>query len=218
MLYEEAKWIGKRLCKLETVDISPLCNIGSSTEEYRHVLQSYIDAKIFAPLRNHDVAIFHVDIKPQPGVDLVGDLADRNFLTQLTERRFKSVMCCNLLEHVVDRSAICNALMSMVEPHGYLVVTVPNRFPYHEDPIDTMFRPSLTELVSLFPGTSVIEGKTVSASRIRYDYRNDWAPLFWLFVRCCIPFYRPQSWLAAVRSAFKLLLDYRVTCVILKKD
>ena len=38
------------------------------------------------------------------------------------------------------------------------MVTVPHKFPYHPDPIDTMFRPSPNELVGLFPNCHRLEG------------------------------------------------------------
>src|SRR5665213_2313062 len=189
MLFEEAQWLGRHLRVLNASDMSPLCNIGSASEEYRCIEQPYIDAEIFAPAQQRGVEVLHVDSKQEHGVDLVGDLTDATFLAQLTARKFNAVMCCNLLEHVTDRPIICDAIMSMVRPGGYVIVTVPNQFPYHEDPIDTMFRPSVAELSALFPGASIFAASVVRASRFRHDMEGDWRPMFWLLARCLVPFY-----------------------------
>jgi hypothetical protein len=42
-------------------------------------------------------------------------------------------------------------------------VSVPYRFPYHPDPIDTLFRPHVTELIQLFPRSRVLCAEVVSA-------------------------------------------------------
>jgi hypothetical protein len=217
MLLEEAQWLGRHLRSLNAKDISPLCNIGSASEEYRRVVQPYIDTEIFAPAQQRGIAVLHVDAKQEAGVDLVGDLTDPTFLVELARRKFNAAMCCNLLEHVTDRPIICDAIMSMLPPGGYVIVTVPNRFPYHEDPIDTMFRPNVTELAALFPGASIVSASIVRASRFRYDMDGSWDALFWLLVRCLAPFYRPQRWVVAMRCVGELIAGYKVTCAILRK-
>jgi hypothetical protein len=56
-----------------------------------------------------------------------------------------------VLEHVVDRPAFANAITALLPKGGRALVTVPNRFPYHPDPIDTNYRPTPEELRALFP-------------------------------------------------------------------
>ena len=216
MLLEEAKWLGHHLEMLSADEISPMCNVGSASEEFRKIRQPYIDSYIFAPARRRGIDVLHVDGRAEIGVDVVGDLIDPTFLASLTEMNFQCVMCCNLLEHVTDRPLVCSAVMAMVRAGGYILVTVPNRFPYHEDPIDTMFRPSVAELVGLFTGCSVISAEIVRASGLRPD--DTASALFWLLIRCCVPFYRPQRWFAAVRRLGEIVFGYKVTCAILRKS
>src|SRR5438876_7978807 len=149
MLIEEAQWLCSKLDALDPDRVFPMCNIGSSTEHFRRVEQPYIDKYLFEPARARNLKVVHVDTKAAAGIDLVGDLTDPNFLRRVTTLNIKSVMCCNLLEHVTNRQIICDAMRSMVRPGGYLFLTVPYRFPYHEDPIDTMFRPTIDELARL---------------------------------------------------------------------
>jgi hypothetical protein len=139
-------------------------------------------------------------------------------------------MCCNLLEHVSDRMIISEAILSILKPGGYLIATVPYRFPYHEDPIDTMYRPTVAEVAALFPGTSVHKSAIVRASRFVFEkqVKRHWNGFEWvpggsyrdlrrLMVRCAAPFYRPRSWWASVRRLGEIVPGYKVTCVILRK-
>jgi len=152
MFLEEAKKIGEILLRLELDENSILYDVGSSTEEYRCLYQPYVDYYLFRPLRAKKVAIIHVDRKKDNGVDLVCDITDRNQCDIVkTIRPADVVLCCSLLEHVTDRQGVVSRLGNITKPGGVIVVTVPHVFVYHEDPIDTMYRPSNTELEELFP-------------------------------------------------------------------
>lgn len=158
MLKAEAQWIGQALSQLETGEISPLLNVGSGTAAVREHVQPWIDREIFAPLRERGVNVQHLDIQDGAGIDLHGDLYDDAFVTKLGENGYRALLCCNVLEHVLDPAAISAKLERLVPVGGYLLFTVPNRFPYHPDPIDTMFRPGLEELVKLFPHCTLAQG------------------------------------------------------------
>jgi SAM-dependent methyltransferase len=58
-------------------------------------------------------------------------------------------MCNNMLEHVVDIDAVCAALGQICPPNGLLFISVPNSYPFHPDPIDNGFRPSVDELTRI---------------------------------------------------------------------
>ena len=136
--------------------IFPMLNIGSHTAEYRSKYQPWIDKYIFTPAQKRGQIVKHSDIRPDAGVDIVGDLSDPQFLNSLRQMRFRSVLCANLLEHVLNREEIARTLTEVVAPGCFLLVSCPYKFPFHPDPIDTMFRPTPDELAALFPGTSVI--------------------------------------------------------------
>jgi hypothetical protein len=217
VLIEEAQWLGKQIRLIEPDKIYPMCNVGSSTRHFRTVIQPYIDKYLFSDTRSKGSNVIHVDIKADDGVDLVGDLTSDSFIKKLQNLNAKSVMLCNVLEHVVDRTLLCNTLSDVLQTGGYLFITVPKRFPYHEDPIDTMFRPSIGELISLFPSTYVHAAKVVRASSFDRELRSSKIALAKLIVRCCVPFYRPQHWLKAIKRLRGLIVGYTVTCAILKK-
>ena len=218
MLIEEARWLYRHLSRLDPDDVYPLCNIGSSTEHFRCIEQPYIDKYLFAPARAQNRKVIHVDMKAaRPGVDLVGDLADPDFLTQLAGLDIRSVMCCNVLEHVSNRELICHSILSVLKAPGYIIASVPYEFPYHEDPIDTMYRPNIHELARLFPGTSICQANILRASRFGYEMRHNYWALYRLILRSAAPFYRPRSWWRSIETLCKLIRGYRVTCVILRK-
>lgn len=166
MLPREARWFAQQVELLGDEAIFPMLNVGSHTAEFRAKTQPWIDEELFRPFARRGCEVIHTDIQADEGVDLVGDLTDPQFQNQLRARRFRSVFCNNLLEHVTDPASIANALRDCVVPGGYLLLSVPYRFPYHPDPIDTMFRPSPEELHTLFPGTSIVVAKRLRCGNL----------------------------------------------------
>ncbi len=67
------------------------------------------------------------------------------------------------LEHVHNPKDICAAIVEIIKEKGYLIVTVPFLYPYHNDPFDTMFRPDINELALLFPKTKLIKGVMINS-------------------------------------------------------
>ena len=130
MLIEEAKWLGERLYSLDD-EYFPMANIGSSTSVFRTQIQPYIDEFVFKPLREQGKKILHADIKEAEGVDLVGDVNDKNFIHQVKNLPVKSVLNSNLLEHVTSPQTVCRHLEEMLDTGGIIVVSVPHRYPYH---------------------------------------------------------------------------------------
>jgi len=218
MLIEEACWLNRQLSSLDENDIFPLCNIGSSTEHFRCVEQPYIDKYLFAEARTRKRKVIHVDMKAAPGVDLVGDLADDHFLERIAALRVQSVMCCNLLEHVTDRKLICDAILSLLRPGGYIIASVPYRFPYHPDPIDTMFRPNVSQLTKLFPRTSIHKASIVRASSVKFEMAGDYRAFCRLIMSSLLPIYHSQTWLTRVAIVRRGLQGFKVTCAILHKE
>src|SRR3981081_2029649 len=138
----EAQWRGQGIAPLPAKDIFPLLNVGSSTGEFRTRTQPWIDENIFAPIRKLGGKVYHLDIKEAEGVDIVGDLFDPKFLDRIAQMNVRWVMVSNLFEHVTNRQDIADVLLKIVPAGGYVVVSGPQSYPYHADPIDTMFRPT----------------------------------------------------------------------------
>jgi hypothetical protein len=220
VLIEEARWLGDQLRALDPQTAFPLLDVGSSTARFRTQEQPWIDGAIFAPLRAANRTVLHLDARVDAGVDIVADLSDPSAVTALAGRGFRSVLCSNLLEHVVDRQAVARTLLTLVPADGgVLIVSCPYRYPYHPDPIDSMFRPTPRELADLFPGTRLANQAIVRDGTYGDQIRR--APLGFLklLLRLLLPFYKPPAW----RRAWQHFINhvpwtskrFEATCVVL---
>lgn len=225
MLQREAQKIGEVLNRLPPDQVSPLVNLGSSTREFRQSRQPYIERFIFAPLDLRGVRAVHADLKHDDGVDIVGDVYDPSFQRRVKAIEPRLILCCNMLEHVVDRPRFAAACGSLLPPGGHLLLSVPYSFPYHMDPIDTLYRPSPTELSALFPEFETLEsGIVVEDSSYLADLRSRRWSARDLFdfavvgaVRFAMPWWRYHRWKNRFHPMLWLWRPYRVTYALLRK-
>ena len=214
---EEAVWIGKELSRISEEELSPLINLGSSTEEYRTRVAPHIETHIFGPLRDRGVTIYHVDMKQARGVDIVGSILDEHVQETIVSHSPGSILCNNLLEHVTDRTQLCTICERLLRPAGYLVVSAPLQYPYHPDPIDTGYRPGLEELRDLFGNLELVQGEIVSFG----NYSRQLREKKWLLVRDAYLLAK-SVWSTDARRVLlgnysHLLRPYRETCAVFKK-
>lgn len=217
MMIQEARWFAEQLARLNPTLIFPMCNVGSSTGAFRTVEQPWIDSLIFAPLVQRGGAVSHLDIKEASGVDIVGDFEDPVFLQRLKKMEFRSVFCSNLLEHVAQRQEICRTMLSIVPSGGWLFLSVPYRYPYHPDPVDTGFRPTPEELAALFPGTRMVEFAIVGGETILERRRGSPSTLVFTLLRVFFPFYKPVSWWRNRGYIPWWFRHLKASCVVLQK-
>ena len=226
MLLNESLWFRKKM-DLYIQNREVLLNLGSSTNDFRERVQPHIYANLFQPLEKKDVRVYHVDLKKDDGVDLVGDIADLKFLSELKELSPASLICSNLLEHLNDRGKFGRSVVDLVPVGGYIFVSCPKDYPYHPDPIDTMFRPTIQELAAEFPSTKLIEGEIVPCGTWRekelYDCSLNYLACFFRkfrkLIRLLVPFYKPREWLDLIlgRNGIEPKRRISATCVILQK-
>jgi len=167
MFDSEAVRVREILLEAGAEAVSPLLNVGSSTAAFRTLDKPHIDAELFAPLRTQGVSICHLDRKADDGVDLVGDILDPALRQELAGRGFRCLLLSNVLEHVRDRPGLAAACEEIVGRGGLILATVPSSFPYHADPIDTLYRPSPSELAGLFRRSELRRGETVKGRTYR---------------------------------------------------
>lgn len=173
---EESLWIRDALAALDKPAGSAVLDVGSSTREYREVRQPYVEANVFAPLRAAGLDVVHLDAKAADGVDVVCDVTDPDVdVRDQLGRGFDVVICTNFLEHVVDRERVAATVASLVADGGHLLVTVPQVYRRHLDPIDTMYRPSPRRLIALLrraqPALAAVRADSVEV-RDRRAYRR----------------------------------------------
>lgn len=216
MFSKEAEWVGVKLAAIDAGALSPMLNIGGSTLDFRTRQQPWIEEAIFAPLAARGVAVTHVDLKPGEGVDIAADILSEDGFARAKAVGARALMMCNILEHVVDPHELARRAAALVEPGGLVIVTVPQSYPHHRDPIDTMFRPTLEEVAALFPGATLVEGALLAVG----SYRDQVKRRPWLLLRPVLrapfPFLGWTKWKRSLGKLYWLVRPYRVSCVILR--
>jgi SAM-dependent methyltransferase len=217
MLSSEAKWISAYFALQDNAVLGTVLNIGSSTAEFREQKQSFIDEKIFRPLARRGVPVVHTDIKAANGVDIVADIMNDDDLERLRSLGAKTILCSNMLEHVPSASRMAERLATLVPPGGVLLVTVPNSYPYHPDPIDTLLRPDTTQLSGLFRQLTLLDGGIVEGPTAAQELAKNPMLLPRRLARSFIPFPRFGTWLSTLDRWRWLFRHYKATCVVLLK-
>ena len=169
MFREEAIWVREVLINLPLLG-KKVANLGSSTSEFRQIVQPHINKEIIIPLEDKGAIITHIDIKKDAGVDIEADLTAMDF-SDAVNLIFDLVICTNMLEHVEDISLVVNNIFKICSPNAYLLITVPRRYPLHFDPIDNGFRPRPEELSALFSERvrcRIINSKVISIKDSNY--------------------------------------------------
>ncbi len=218
MFEAEARWLRHALDGFAPDRLSPLLNLGSSTAAVRETVQPWIDGELVRPLRARGIEIVHVDWREGSGVDVRADLADPADLSRLRALGPRALLCCNLLEHVIDPGRVARHCLDILDRGGLVFVTVPFSYPYHRDPIDTMYRPSPAELGALFAGARLLDGTILGAGM---SYRDDVRRRPWILLRHVArfpaPFLSLQKWRRSMAKLYWLVAEYRISCAVLEK-
>ncbi len=193
MFRREAEWIGAHLAALPVEAISPLINIGSSTGDFRERIQPWIDEAIFRPLRERGVAVIHVDLKDAPGVDMVANIFEDEGFERMKAVRPKMALLTNVLEHVLEPGVFTRRCLELLEPGARLLISVPRSYPHHNDPIDTMFRPTPEEVAALAPEARMIHGEILATEYHWHEIKRNPRKLMrdkfkWLFTPYLVTF------------------------------
>ena len=221
VLRNEALWYRRVLEKYITNDDLILI-AGSNTREFREVVQPYIQEELFGPLAARNIRVLHVDIKNGEGIDYVGDLTAPEFLNRLVSLSPTVVLCANLLEHLDDRDVFVRKIGDLLPAGGIIIASCPYRYPYHPDPIDTLFRPTVLQLAVEFPNARILEGAEVSCGtwgeRLSAYKQDGFGRQLRRLLRLAIPLYKPSDWIRRVRSElqFSKTSPISATCVVLE--
>ena len=180
----------------------------------------HIEEFIHQPLRQRGVKVVHSDLKPGEGIDISGDIYAPEIKSALLGVKAKAVLCCNILEHLEDRSSFVQTCAELVQPGGILIVTVPRSYPLHLDPIDTYFRPFPAEVAKLFPGFDVLASEIIGSTTFRQDLAVEGRLLSSFLRDLAKSLTLRGGWLATRARAhrwFWLFRPYEVSAVILRK-
>lgn len=220
MRSEEAETLAAWILGLKLKPGAVCLNIGSSTKRFREVDQPHIYEQFIAPLEASGIRFIHCDMKEAEGVDEVGDVLDPDFRSRLQGYRADVLVCSNLLEHLTKPKEFARACGELVRDGGYGLFSVPLSYPYHPDPIDTMFRPRPEDLAAMLPGWRPIEARVLEVGTYWEDLRKSGKPVQGLvrrLARAALPFYRPKKWRTNASRLAWLFRPYRLSLVLLSK-
>ena len=218
MFEAEACWLRRALDAFPVERLSPLLNLGSSSAVVRAAVQPWIETELFCPLRERGVETVHVDMRDLPGVDVLADLTETADVRRLGALRPNALLCCNLLEHVPEPGPLAQHCLDLLPIGGLVFVTVPFSYPYHRDPIDTMYRPSPVELNELFVGARALHSTILGAG---LSYREAVRRRPWILLRhVCrfpVPFLSFERWKRSMARLYWLAAEYQITCAVFEK-
>jgi hypothetical protein len=216
MFAREAAWIAEALAAEDPNALAPLLNVGSSTRSFRTEVQPWIHDCLIAPLEARGARFVHLDLKEADGVDIAADiLADEGF-ARAKAVGAKALLLCNILEHVVDPGEVARRAMALIEPGGLVVFTGPRSYPYHRDPIDTLFRPTPEDVAALFPGATIERAEILPCGSYRDVVRKRPWVLLRPVVRFPFPFLGWERWKRTMGKLYWLFNPYLTTCVVLR--
>jgi hypothetical protein len=95
---------------------------------------------------------------------------------------------------------------------------VPYSYPYHADPIDTLYRPNPEELCACFPSYEVLEARTIESESYGDEFiAGGPARMARKLLRMFFPFVRPRRWLSHAHRMLWLFRRYSLSAVVLRK-
>lgn len=215
----EAEWVGKSLSEIDFGDRCIEClNLGSSTREFRETEQSFIAELIFAPLAGR-TNVTHCDMKDEDGVDLVGDLADPQFLEALSHKNFDLIICTSLLMHLERPDLVYTVIQECLRPGGTLVLTTPALYPYCGDPIDSKYRPSAEEVVASLPTLNLLKCETLVLNDCHFSSLVRNPRSFVLFLaNILLPLGGKKKWRRVLSDLRYVFENYKIACVLMVKN
>jgi glycosyltransferase involved in cell wall biosynthesis len=216
MLLVESEWLRSVIEGLRLPPGTKVLNFGSQ----RHSIlryQAYIEENIYRPVARKHWELLNFDLFPGEGVDISGNILNDDCFFDLLHRKFRAVFALNVLEHLTDRVSICSRIEQLVPNGGYLLVSVPFKYPIHNDPIDNLFRPTPDEVMQLFPSCTLVKSDIlIDKSFLYYVQRNIYLAVKFI-LRILTPFYKFSNWKTQVALFPYFFKQFQVTVAVLKK-
>lgn len=209
MFKEEARWIRRALSQVDLKASATVLDVGASNLEFRTRIQPHIREWVHQPLLAMGCPVRCLDIKHDAGVDIVADLASADVPDAIFSTTYDLIICCNILEHVRQRELFIGNLLRFAHCGTLLLVTVPRVYPKHNDPIDTMYRPTvhqLTEFVDSYAKCTTIASEDLIINEKEYYVLKPGRKLDYLLARSARMLAR---W-------YMKPLRWRVTCALLE--
>jgi hypothetical protein len=196
-------------------------NLGSGNVEQLRLKKHWVDQNIFVYLSSVGTSVVHCDVFAYPGVDLVVDLTQETLTSAIRVDGPKLVLLNNVLEHLPGRlrQRVCDNVSNFLDVDDRLIVSVPYKYPFHPDPIDTMFRPSPQQIGTLFPSLQMRKYLILRSG----SFRDEWLSMspfkrFRKLINPLFVFRRPSRYLSDLHRLAFLFQDYQISLVEFSKS
>ncbi len=87
----ETIWLSSQLERFKTEDLSPILDIGSSTQEFREFKEPWMQNVLFNPVQNRGIRVIHCDIKEGNGIDITADIFNDSDFDRLKALQVRTV-------------------------------------------------------------------------------------------------------------------------------
>lgn len=214
----EARWIERTLRTYPAEELTPILDIGSQTLRFRTEEKPYIHNDLFAPLMDRGIKIIHSDLQEGEGIDISANLLDPDGYEQIKATAPRTIFCNNVLEHVLEPAVFANKCFSLLPPGGRLVITVPNSYPHHRDPIDTMFRPTPEDISALIEAPhELLASEIIETGSYRDNLKKRPWIIYRQILRLPFPFLGWTKWKRSMKKFYWMVWPYRQSCVVIQK-
>jgi len=223
MRREESAVIRKILeTKIDWLGSKPtvVINLGAGDLSKTRLNKPWIDMNVFAPLKDRGLKTVNVDLFDFPGIDKTVDFSQPQALQFLTEYHSpKLVILANVLEHISQstRDNLVKELKRNLKKSDYLLISAPHAYPYHPDPIDSMYRPSFVDLQALLDLNWLFAARVECGSFWRDLSGMSWHKKIRKLIKPLIIFQRPKKYWSSVHQLLFLFRDYKISVVFGQK-
>ena len=218
MLIKESIHIKELIQSLNINKKTKILNVGSQNDRYLR-RQTYISDNILKPIQEAGATIINFDLFAGKGVDIYGDIFEKDVYKKLRRIQPDIILLFNVLEcvkNVDDFSRIVETLLPM---HGYLIFSGPFKYPKHYDPIDNMFRPKPEEVAIKFTHCNMIKSEIIKDYTYIYYLFKSPMLLITTTLRTFVFFYKYKKWKEVVLPKFKwLFTNFEVSIAFLQKS
>jgi len=187
-------------------------NLGSGDINNLLLKKPWIEKNIFSHFKKK----IDIDKIAFDDVDIFGDLANPSIYKSIKKIECNKIFfLCNVLEHVPskNRKIILNNIYACMNSGDGLIISVPYDYPYHADPIDTMYRPSAK---ALSREINLKWQKIITIESGRYIEEFLRMPILKKIRRILKPFWilqKPSSYIHNFHQLFYLFKSYKVSIV-----
>jgi len=199
--------------------IGSVINLGSGDIHKLKKDKPWVFKHVFDPLTKKSLVI-HADIDSFNGACQVCDLTKFDALDFIKSTpRPRLFILANVLEHVPKKSVkiILSKIFKAMNKGDFFLITAPYRYPYHPDPIDSMYRPGPMAITKLIPLTW-LDMKIIECGSFKEEFsKMNLSKKIRKILKLFFIFQSINNYLRNAHRLLYLFQSYKITMVLGKK-